>query len=408
MFCSLVAFFSLCSPAILKADTGELWDSSVFPDLSVNSFPMLHGMTLVWQAKGGLAGSTSGTADWEVFLCDLKTLTVIQLTDDDSDDILPKTDGDYVVWQKHVHGRGNRIFLYRISGGSPVGGREISLADNGDNFAPEVANGRVVWASQLVAVSYEPARIMLYDAANQSGPMVISDPAMDCGTPHINTQYVLWTQETSDGAVTHWIYDLNADFSAARPAPEKFDWEHSPSSEGRQNVLARSDGTDREIFLFSLSGGYSRITDNSRDDLSPVISQNHIAWISEGEVHVAEIARFMRVVGLGASAVWADGFKAEWEALGGGVDEYRIDLATDPQFMSLVPGYDDKPVGNVSWVDIFGLAKDKTYYYRVRAIINGALTADSATARVSLATIPKGDMSGRFRSLSSIYHLLLH
>ena len=62
-----------------------------------NSHLSIHGMYLVWQAKGGLVGTTSSTNDWEIFAYDLATGKISQITDDTFDDIFPRTDGTYIV-----------------------------------------------------------------------------------------------------------------------------------------------------------------------------------------------------------------------------------------------------------------------------------------------------------------------
>jgi len=60
-------------------------------------------------------------------------------------------------------------------------------------------------------------------------------------------------------------------------------------------------------------------------------------------------------------------FSANWSASTGAAS-YRLDVATDIGFSSLVPGYNDLNVLNVTTYSITGLIVNTPYFYRVRAI----------------------------------------
>ncbi len=408
IFLLLAMVWLLGGTGMEYARATELWNSSGLTTISESDFPALHGMTLVWQARGGLAGAVSGSADREIFLCDLASLQVVQLTDDDADDTLPQTDGEYVVWQKYDSAAGRRIFLYRIAAGSPAGGEMISPADGSDNHGPRIAAGHVVWTSQLVTDSYRPGRIMLYQAGGQQAATVISDPAADCSDPRLDAEKVVWLQTGTDGSVDHWYYDLTADTPVARPVPDRFTFNRTPTMDNHLDVLARRDGTDSEIFLYSRNKGFWRITDNSTDDRFPVISQNHIAWIAGDNVHVADVTPFLQVAGLQPSGMLPQGFIAAWDQLSGGVDTYLLDLSTDPEFSSFVPGYHDLDVGAQTRFDISGLDPELTYYVRVRAVVNGETSDYSPVVAVHLVPVGTGGdgTRGRMR-LDAIMMLLL-
>ena len=405
-----VIFLASCllgGPGADRTRAAEIWNSGSLDTLSASSFPALHGMTLVWQARGGLPGSVSGGADWEIFACDLDTLQVSQLTDDDSEDTLPQTDGDYVVWQKYDPAHGNRIFIHRIGGAGPAGGEMISLADGSDNYAPRIGAGHVVWTSQLVTDSYHPGRIMLYEAGSRQDAQSISNPAMDAGDPRIDTTRVIWRQQEADGSVTLWYYDLADESPVAKSAPARFVCNRSPAEEGQVDVLARRDGSDSEIFLYSRNKGLTRVTDNGSDDHYPVISENHVAWVADGEVHVADITGFLQVPGLQPQFMLPDSFTARWQELAG-ADTYLLDLSTSSDFSSFVPGYHDLDVGATTGFDIYGLKEETTYYLRVRAVVNGEITDYSPTVTVRLCSAPPGGghRGGRM-PLSGVLRLLL-
>jgi hypothetical protein len=282
--------FTLASGEGLQAGSSDIWNTGNITTITYNTFPRIKGTCLVWQARGGLEGATSGSGDWEIFLCDIDNQVVAQVTDDDYDDISPQTDGDYVVWQKHDTSRTNQIFLYAIDGTDPPGGTMISNNDDKDNYSPRIAAGRVVWTSQLVAHSFEPGEIMLHNAKTRSGPDSISDNTLDCSSPRINSETVIWVQSNADGTTTLFVYDLTSENPEPEPAPEGFVWPDSPQTDGNLTVLTRHDGSDREVFVYSSCFGvYEQITtDNTAEDRSPVISGGNIAWL-RGEGEVSEI-----------------------------------------------------------------------------------------------------------------------
>lgn len=87
-----------------------------------------------------------------------------------------------------------------------------------------------------------------------------------------------------------------------------------------------------------------------------------------------------------ATSVTATGFTANWDAS----DEatgYFIDVSTTKTFSSLVPGYNNKSVGNVLSSAVTGLTAGTTYYYRVRAANAGGTSENS-----NIITIATGIM----------------
>src|SRR5437773_6811878 len=68
-----------------------------------------------------------------------------------------------------------------------------------------------------------------------------------------------------------------------------------------------------------------------------------------------------------ATGVTDDGFTANWET-SDGATSYRLDVATDINFTSLVAGFNNLNVGNVTSYDVAGLDPGETYYYRIRAV----------------------------------------
>jgi titin len=83
------------------------------------------------------------------------------------------------------------------------------------------------------------------------------------------------------------------------------------------------------------------------------------------------------VAGL-ASQVSQYAFTANWSASAGATG-YRLDVAIDSGFSSMVTGYADLNVLNVTSYAVTGLKAGITYYYRVRAYNAGGVSSNSGT-----------------------------
>jgi hypothetical protein len=71
-----------------------------------------------------------------------------------------------------------------------------------------------------------------------------------------------------------------------------------------------------------------------------------------------------------------DNFIANWDPSVGATG-YFIDVATDSGFTLMLPGYNNRNIGNVESILIEGLVSETTYYYRVRAYNTSGISANS-------------------------------
>lgn len=88
-----------------------------------------------------------------------------------------------------------------------------------------------------------------------------------------------------------------------------------------------------------------------------------------------------------ATSVTSAAFTANWQAPANDtVSRYLIDISRDSDFTDLLPGYAGLDVGNVLSYSITGLTYTQPYYYRVRAIKDGAamISAYSNSIEVTL------------------------
>ena len=244
----------------------------------------MEGHYLVWQGRNG--------DDWEVFLYNVVTKEPpVQITNNKFDDLSPKTDGNHVVWlgfsQPNGPGgdvflSGGGIFLYDISSGLTT-----KITNDGHvNSPPQIADGRVVWASRVIGDSVEPGEILLYDIETGVTEQV-TDSVLDDSSPLIGDGGIIWVRVDETGASGLYVRYPGSTQSA--PVPDGFVWTDSPENDGDLSVLTRYDGGDREVFAYSACFGvYERITDNNAEDRSPVTSVGNIAWV-QGKGQASEI-----------------------------------------------------------------------------------------------------------------------
>ena len=82
------------------------------------------------------------------------------------------------------------------------------------------------------------------------------------------------------------------------------------------------------------------------------------------------------------------GFTASWNSVTGAT-AYRLDVSTSSSFASFLPGYQDLNVSTATSRAVSGLSGGTTYYYRVRAVSQSGVSANSNVRSVTtLAAAP--------------------
>ncbi len=80
---------------------------------------------------------------------------------------------------------------------------------------------------------------------------------------------------------------------------------------------------------------------------------------------------------------------------------YRLDVATDESFATMVAGYNDLNVGTALTRLVSGLSAAQTYYYRIRAVNSSGASANSGT--ITATTVPDAPLalSGAYLNTNS-------
>jgi hypothetical protein len=103
-----------------------------------------------------------------------------------------------------------------------------------------------------------------------------------------------------------------------------------------------------------------------------------ILFIADVNLHLVTIPK-----ALASTGVTKTEFTANWKGVSGST-AYELDVATDNAFTNFVVGYNNKTVSGTSVV-VSGLTEGTTYYYRVRAVKETVVSANSNV--ITLTTI---------------------
>ncbi len=100
-----------------------------------------------------------------------------------------------------------------------------------------------------------------------------------------------------------------------------------------------------------------------------------------------------------ASGITNSSFTVNWSAVSG-ASGYKIDVALDAGFTTILSGYNNKDVGNVVQAPVTGLTGGTVYHFRVRAYNGGGESESSAPGNVLLT--PDAPVAGEATSILDI------
>lgn len=131
--------------------------------------------------------------------------------------------------------------------------------------------------------------------------------------------------------------------------------------------------SENNFVLVEVGNSYRQTTAYTKDG-TELDSYREVVWLPAPQI-------------LSASEITDSSFRANWEAVEDATS-YRLDVATDSDFDSFLPGYQDRNVGNKTSRVIDGLDSDLTYHYRVRARRDSIRSGRSQPMTVHLKVDP--------------------
>jgi hypothetical protein len=266
----IALIFSLGSTGVVGADTSIMpLTANNYPD----GFPRIDGEFVIWQ------GHVNG--DWEVFLYHIVSGDTDQITFNDFDDTKPQIDGNYAVWQ----GFGNlpedqqsgavdwEIFLYNLSTHEVV---QITTDDDQDH-SPRIAGSWVAWM-QVPGDESDVQEIFLFRVPN--GPTIqLTNSGAENAILQMDSNTLLWAEIAGAEDTILYTCDLTQPNPQPELAPEDYVWTgETPQRSGTVSVFAQYTEGGAEIFLRDASTRQlEQITNNSIYDGQPSIAESTMA-----------------------------------------------------------------------------------------------------------------------------------
>lgn len=239
----------------------------------------ISGGKIVWDDYPGQ--SISGTdilfpgTGTEIFLFDLATNQLRQITTNSSDQKYPAISGNRIVWQDRRN-NGFDVYLYDLDTN-----QESRITSNTRNIwiEPLISGSRVVWN--------EGPDIFLYDLETRQERKIISGTGDKQFLSFYGSKLVWSDDRNLTGVYNIYLYDLLTNQERCLTSEP---WDHyNPNIFGNRIVWGEYQNGNEDIYLYQMETGQkTRITRNLSSQFSPVISDQWISWIDNRDPDVLQ------------------------------------------------------------------------------------------------------------------------
>ena len=301
------------------------------PDRIVYDAPAIHGDRVVWasvnrdEAEQQRSVRHSPMPNWDVFLLDIKTGEVRQLTTDDRAQVYPRIYGDTVVWLDNRHEEGYHnprrydVYAYdlrsnkesRITSTTSAEDRNLSISGNLVSWT----DNRHADPEVNIHAGNEPDynnEIYAYDlAANKEHR--VTDYAGNDHYPAIDGNRIVWLRQSEYREADVFVYDVetgqetqvsHSSYASFRPAihGDKIVWTDARASKGNTTndvveiVVDQNTGTKErrepgaDIYLYDLKAQREKRLTSPLDTgfslwVRPLIHNNFIVYMLDRQVN---------------------------------------------------------------------------------------------------------------------------
>ena len=220
-----------------------------------NYNPKISHGRVVW------AGFDSASWAWQIFLYDIASGQITQLTDGGLN-YGSGLDANSVLW-----GDGNnQLVLYDLA--SATRGQ---ISSGGYNYSPQINNGRVVWWEGSTG------QVHLYDKAG--GDRIVSTGGYNNQPQTDGSEVVWWGTVPGINYPEIFLYDIasHAITMVSNPLISNY----SPQVSNGQVVWNGWDGNDYEIYLYNGHLPCGQLTNNNANDYFPKIDNGQVVWYGD-------------------------------------------------------------------------------------------------------------------------------
>ena len=306
---SILVFFTGVSSSHSQSYTIiQLTDNDIsdrFPKINDNNQVFWHG--------GGLFGGPGH----ELFFYD--GLTTFQITDNSLQDIIVGINNNgHILWrQSELDGTNPELFLFD---GTNI--TQLTIDAQGISNIDFNDSGFVVWsAGNAGSFLYDGSTITKFEANLDEYP----NASIHFSNPKINNQ----GQVVLSGRISYGFFPVTAIFLySGSTLNNVIGFANYPLINNNPQindngyvVWQRSDGTDREIFLYDGST-ITQLTDNDYDDWEPEINNNgHVVWGSAEGIFLYDGSTTTKLSDMGTQyeindngyVVWSEKTGNEWD-----------------------------------------------------------------------------------------------
>jgi beta propeller repeat protein len=223
--------------------------------------PQISGNNVVWTGYDG--------NDREIYFYNGTTTT--QLTNNDTNDSEPQISGNNVVWTGFD---GNDLEIYFYNGTTTTQLTNNNRDHNNDNINdndPQISGNNVVWSDSSDGNYY--SEIYFYNGTTTTQ---LTNNNINATDPQISGNNVVWIGFDDNDSE---IYFYNGTTTTQLTNNDTND--SDPQISGNNVVWTGFDGNDNEIFFYN-GTTITQLTNNNIDDNYPQISGNNIVWQGDG------------------------------------------------------------------------------------------------------------------------------